>query len=203
MENFMIYLASNSPRRRELLDQIGVPYQLLLTRARPGRPPDINESPLDDEPPLVYVQRLAHIKALSGWERAKQRALPFLPLLAADTTVALDHEILGKPEDENEAIHMLRMLSGRSHLVHTAITMVYHEHIESIVSTTEVTFHNLSDDEICQYIEQESVLDKAGSYGLQGRAAAFIKHLSGSDSGVKGLPLYETAQLLRRFNVSF
>jgi septum formation protein len=199
----MIYLASNSPRRRELLDQIGVSFQLLLMRSRPGRPTDINENPLDDEPPLVYVQRLAQIKALTGWERIKQRSLPFFPLLAADTTVALDHQILGKPADESEAIHMLRILSGQSHLVHTAVTMIYHERIESIVSTTEVTFRNLTDDEICRYIEKESVLDKAGSYGLQGRAAAFIKHISGSDSGVKGLPLYETAQLLRRFDVIF
>jgi len=197
----MIYLASTSPRRRELLDQIAVPYQLLLMRNRAGRTPDVDETPLDDEPATVYVQRIAHYKAQIGWERTKQRGLPLYPLLAADTTVALENHILGKPLDEDEAIHMLKMLSGQTHQVHTAVTVIYHDHIECALSSTQVSIHTLNDDDICRYIQQESVLDKAGAYGLQGRAAAFIKHISGSDSGVKGLPLYETAQILSHFGI--
>lgn len=196
----MIYLASNSPRRRELLDQIGASYQLLLLRSNPARSIDIDETPLDDEPAIVYVQRVAQQKAQVAWERHKQRQMPSKPILTADTTVSFQNQILGKPKDFNDALRMLKLLSGETHQVLTAVTVLFEDKMECILSSTDVTFCTLTEEAITRYFSQEPSLDKAGSYGLQGRAAAFIQHISGSDSGVKGLPLYETYQLLKKFN---
>jgi septum formation protein len=193
-----IYLASRSPRRRELLTQIGVRYHLLLFRERPDSPIEINEEPLADEAPDAYVERVARAKAEAGWKRMMQRNLPHAPVLAADTTVALDGRIFGKPGDREEAAVMLAALSGRSHEVLTAISLQYGDRAERALSRSEVRFKELSQKEIADYVATGEADDKAGGYAIQGRAARFIAELRGSYSGVMGLPLYETAQLLDR-----
>jgi nucleoside triphosphate pyrophosphatase len=194
----MIYLASRSPRRRELLAQIGVRFHLLLFRARPGEGPDVDESPTAEELPAAYVERMARAKAESGWQRMQQRNLPRAPVLAADTTVALGGRILGKPASRDEAAGMLAALSGGVHEVLTAIALKHHDFLESAVSRSEVRFKPLSEEEIRRYVATGECDDKAGAYAIQGRAARFVIELHGSYSGVMGLPLYETAQLLER-----
>jgi len=191
-----IYLASRSPRRRELLAQIGVRYHLLLFRSRPDSPPDVDESVLANEQPDTYVERVARAKVQAGWRLLRLRNLPFAPVLAADTTVALDGQILGKPADRKEAAEMLAALSGRRHDVFTAVALMRDERIDSAVSRSEVQFKQLSPEEIAQYIATGECDDKAGAYAIQGRAARFIMELRGSYSGVMGLPLFETSQLL-------
>ena len=191
-----IYLASRSPRRRELLSQVGVRYHLLLFRSRPESPPDVDEAILANEQPDTYVERVARAKAQAGWRLLRLRNLPFAPVLAADTTVALDGQILGKPADRKEAAEMLAALSGRRHDVFTAVALMRDERIDSAVSRSEVQFKQLSPEEIAQYIATGEGDDKAGAYAIQGRAARFIMELRGSYSGVMGLPLFETGQLL-------
>lgn len=193
-----LYLASRSPRRRELLSQIGVRYHLLLFRSRPGAEEDVNEDPLPDEAPAAYVERLARLKAEVGWLRMTQRNLPHAPVLAADTTVALETRIFGKPADRNQAAEMLAELSGRRHDVLTAVAVKYYEHLECALSHSEVQFKPLSAEEIRQYVATGEADDKAGAYAIQGRAGRFVVELRGSYSGVMGLPLYETAELLER-----
>jgi septum formation protein len=191
-----IYLASRSPRRRELLAQIGVRYHLLLFRSRPDSPPDVDESVLANEQPDTYVERVARAKVQAGWRLLRLRNLPFAPVLAADTTVALDGQILGKPADRKEAAEMLAALSGRRHDVFTAVALMRDERVDSAVSRSEVQFKQLSPEDITQYIATGECDDKAGAYAIQGRAARFIMELRGSYSGVMGLPLFETSQLL-------
>jgi septum formation protein len=191
-----IYLASRSPRRRELLAQVGVRYHLLLFRSRPDSPPDVDESILPNEQPDTYVERVARAKAQAGWRLLRLRNLPFAPVLAADTTVALDGQMLGKPADRKEAAAMLGALSGRRHDVFTAVALMRDERIDSAVSRSEVQFKQLSPEDIAQYIATGECDDKAGAYAIQGRAARFIMELRGSYSGVMGLPLFETGQLL-------
>jgi septum formation protein len=191
-----IYLASRSPRRRELLAQVGVRYHLLLFRSRPDSPPDVDESILQNEQPDTYVERVARAKAQAGWRLLRLRNLPFAPVLAADTTVALDGQMLGKPADRKEAAEMLAALSGRRHDVFTAVALMRDERIDSAVSRSEVQFKQLSPEDIAQYIATGECDDKAGAYAIQGRAARFIMELRGSYSGVMGLPLFETSQLL-------
>ncbi|HEY7238592.1 MAG TPA: Maf family protein [Burkholderiales bacterium] len=191
-----IYLASRSPRRRELLSQIGVRYHLLLFRSRPDSPPDVDESVLANEQPDAYVERVARAKVQAGWRLLRLRNLPFAPVLAADTTVSLDGQILGKPADRKEAAEMLAALSGRRHDVFTAVALMRDERIDSAVSRSEVQFKQLSPEDIAQYIATGECDDKAGAYAIQGRAARFIMELRGSYSGVMGLPLFETGQLL-------
>ena len=193
-----IYLASRSPRRRELLAQIGVRYQLLLFRERPDSGVEINEEPLEGEAPDVYVERMARAKAEAGWKRMMQRNLPQAPVLAADTTVALEGRIFGKPASREEAASMLAALSARSHEVLTAIVLQNGDRTERALSRSEVRFKDLSASEIRDYVATGEGDDKAGAYAIQGRAARFIAELRGSYSGVMGLPLYETAQLLDR-----
>jgi len=193
-----IYLASRSPRRRELLNQIGVRYRLLLFRAHPGREADVDEAPLPGEAPAAYVERVARIKAEAGWASLVQRNLPRAPVLAADTTVALGAAILAKPADRRDAAQMLRSLSGRRHEVLTAIALKHEDRLESALSRSEVEFKPLSDEEIRQYVASGECDDKAGAYAIQGRAARFVAELRGSYSGVMGLPLYETGMLLER-----
>ena len=193
-----IYLASRSPRRRELLTQIGVRYRLLLFRAHPGRETDVDEEPLEGEAPAAYVERVARIKAEAGWGSLLQRNLPRAPVLAADTTVALAGAILGKPADRSHAAEILRSLSGRRHEVLTAIALKHEDTLESALSVSEVAFKPLTDSEIRGYVASGECDDKAGAYAIQGRAARFIVELRGSYSGVMGLPLYETAELLGR-----
>ena len=193
-----VYLASRSPRRRELLAQIGVRFHLLLFRARPGEAPDVDEQPLANEAPDVYVERVARAKAEAGWRRMLQRNLPHAPVLAADTTVALDGAIFSKPADRGEAAEMLERFSGHTHEVLTAVALKHDDWIESALSRSEVRFKALSPGEIAQYVATGESDDKAGAYAIQGRAARFVVELRGSYSGVMGLPLYETAELLER-----
>ncbi len=197
-----IYLASRSPRRRELLAQIAVRYHLLLFRERAGpataAQPEVDEQPLAGEAPDAYVERLARLKAELGWQRMHQRNLPPAPVLAADTTVALEGRIYGKPVDRTEAAEMLAALSGRSHEVLTGVALKHGDRLESALSRSEVRFKDLSEAEIRDYIATGEADDKAGAYAIQGRAARFIVELRGSYSGVMGLPLYETSSLLER-----
>lgn len=193
-----IYLASRSPRRRELLAQIGVRFHLLLFRDQPETDPELDESPLAGESPSAYVERVARAKAQAGLKRLEQRNLPRAAVLAADTTVAIGEEILGKPADREAAARMLAALSGRRHEVLTAIAVAQDDQLECVVSVSEVDFKELSAEEIRRYVATGECDDKAGGYAIQGRAAQFVRKLNGSFSGVMGLPLYETAQLLER-----
>lgn len=196
-----IYLASRSPRRRELLKQIGVNFELLLLREDPRRGGDIDETPLPDEPPDAYALRVAGAKAEVAARHLTQRSLPQNPVLAADTIVVLEGRILGKPVDVGHAIQMLQTLSGREHKVITAIAMARREQIETRISVSAVQFRELSDLEIRRYVTSGEPLDKAGAYAIQGRAAAFITRIEGSYSGIMGLPLAETAELLLKFDI--
>jgi septum formation protein len=193
-----IYLASRSPRRRELLSQIGVRFQVLMFRDKPETDAELNEAVLEGEAPQVYVERVARAKAQAGWQRLEQRNLPRAAVLAADTTVAVDGRILGKPADRREAAAMLAALSGRRHEVLSAIALRYESQFECAVSVSEVEFKVLSPEDIRQYVATGECDDKAGAYAIQGRAAQFVANLRGSFSGVMGLPLYETAQMLER-----
>jgi septum formation protein len=186
-----IYLASRSPRRQELLGQIGVRFEVMEI--------DVDESVLGDELPRAYVERLARAKAEAGWRRVERDKLPRAPVLGADTTVAVDGRILGKPADQREAAEMLASLSGRLHEVLTALALKFGARLESATSVSEVRFKTLSKDEIARYVATGEWQDKAGAYGIQGHAARFAAELRGSFSGVVGLPLFETAQLLERF----
>lgn len=194
-----IYLASQSPRRRELLKQIGVNYEMLLLRSDPRRNADVNETPRDGELPDAYVKRVCEDKARAGWAALKNRNLPAFPVLAADTSVILDGGILGKPRDREEAAAMLRQLSGRQHQVLSAVAVAFEERLEMRLSASNITFAALGEDRIMRYILTNEPLDKAGAYGIQGYAAAFVRSMEGSYSGVMGLPLFETAELLREF----
>jgi len=193
-----IYLASRSPRRRELLSQIGVRFQVLMFRDKPETDAELDEAVQEGEAPRAYVERVARAKAQAGWQRLEQRNLPRAAVLAADTTVAVDGRILGKPADRREAAAMLGELSGRRHEVLTAIALKYESHFECAMSVSEVEFKVLSPEDIRQYVGTGECDDKAGAYAIQGRAAQFVADLRGSFSGVMGLPLYETAQMLER-----
>jgi septum formation protein len=191
------YLASRSPRRRELLKQIGANFEMLLLREQSGRA-DLDESPRPGETPAAYVERLARAKAETGWMRVLQRQLPRAPVLAADTTVSVDEKIFGKPANRAEAVEMLKALSGREHRVLTAVTLQFDSNIDFILNDNLVRFRALTEAEINYYVDTGESYDKAGGYAIQGRAAAFIPEILGSYTGVMGLPLYETAQMLRK-----
>jgi septum formation protein len=195
-----IYLASRSPRRRELLGHIGVKFHLLLFRNRPGAAPDVDEDPHPGEDPRDYVMRVARAKAAIGWRRMLERNLPRAPVLAADTTVALEGRIFGKPADRREAEEMLAALSGRRHEVLTAVALQYDDEVETALSVSEVQFRELGAEEIRDYVATGEPDDKAGAYAIQGRAALFVSEIRGSQSGIVGLPLYETAQLLQKMS---
>ena len=192
-----IYLASKSPRRRELLRQIGVEFEILMLREEPGRPGVVTAIPHPGEDPEIYVKRIAREKAEAGWNAVLWRKLPTRPVLAADTTVTIDGQILGKPTDASEAMAMLRALSGRTHQVLTAIAVIANDEMNEAFSRSEVRFADLSDASLRAYCATKESFDKAGSYGVQGHAAQFIEHISGSYSGIMGLPLFETAKLLQ------
>ena len=196
----IIYLASKSPRRRELLKQIGVHFELMLMREQAPRT-DIDEAPLPEETAHAYVQRIVKLKATIAMTVMRQRRLPLRPILTADTTVTFDGHILGKPEDKADAIRMLSMLSGESHQVLTAVAVGVDNEIKQALTTSFVTFDKLSQEDIKRYVESGEPMDKAGAYAVQGMAAKFISKLSGSYSGVVGLPLYETAALLKQSGV--
>ena len=194
-----IYLASRSPRRRELLAQIGVRFDLLLFRNSPREDAEVSEAWLPGETPEAYVVRVARIKAAFGADLLASRRVVLRPVLAADTTLDLDGEIIGKPRDEADAAAILARLSGRSHRVLTAIALARDERLEHRLSISEVRFRPVGADEIKRYVQSGEPMDKAGAYGIQGRAAMFIEEIRGSHSGIVGLPLCETALLLRDF----
>ncbi|MBD5801202.1 Maf-like protein YhdE [Azoarcus sp. Aa7] len=195
-----IYLASRSPRRRELLRQIGVHFDLLVFRGTErGADADVDETPLPDEDVEHYVERVALTKAQAGYRRLQWRTLPQHPVLSADTTLELDGDIIGKPVDAVDAAAILRRLSGRTHRVLTAVAISDGARTRSSINTSEVRFRPITDTEIRHYVSTGEPMDKAGAYGIQGRAAIFIEEIRGSYTGIMGLPLFETAQLLDAF----
>ena len=182
----MIVLASNSPRRCELLNQIGVRFRVHAV--------DIDESPLLNESPLKYVKRIAAEKSAACTDLLKTSE----PVLAADTCVVLNSIIMGKPKDQADALSMLLMLSNKTHQVYSAVSLRVNDEHHEVVSITDVTFRTLSDAEILAYWQTGEPLDKAGAYAIQGLGALFVQQIQGSFSGVVGLPLFETAQLLQQ-----
>lgn len=189
----LLYLASASPRRRELLTQIGVPFRVLAL--------SIDESVEPPETPLEHVRRLAAAKACAGRKLEEAARNPGRPVLAADTVVALDGGILGKPADRSDALRMLAALSGRTHEVWTAVALASAQGTAVCHNRSEVTFRRIGSEEAGQYWDTGEPCDKAGGYAIQGKAAVFVSSLRGSHSGVMGLPLYETAQLLESAGV--
>ncbi len=196
MDSF-IYLASKSPRRRQLLEQLGVRYELLL----PGQDEDAEalEAVLHNESPAAYVHRVTQLKLDAALNRLARLGLAPAPVLCSDTTVALGNTIFGKPSDETDAAGMLSVLSGQTHLVLTAVAVGSAQRRQHLLSESQVTFAALSSSQVQAYVASGEPLDKAGSYAVQGKAAAFISHMSGSYSGIMGLPMFETAELLRNF----
>jgi septum formation protein len=210
-----IYLASQSPRRQELLTQIGVKFELLLADA--SEDAESLETQLPNEPALVYVKRVTLAKLTAAKQRllTKQlkQELPSAPILCADTTVALTLEdgkeiILGKPADQQDAKRILQLLSGKTHQVHTAVAVLSNPEINDdqpklLVSSSQVTFKPLTDEEINAYISTNEPMGKAGAYGIQGIGGCLISSISGSFSGIMGLPLFETSQLMHETGVQF
>lgn len=189
-----LYLASGSPRRRELLTQIGVPFSTVSAA--------IDETPFPNESPVAYVERLAREKALAGREQLRASiAHNHFCVLGADTAVVLDDRILGKPVDQADALAMLMGLSGREHEVLTAVALNDAERCETRVVRSRVTFRAISEDEAGRYWASGEPHDKAGGYAIQGLAAVFVAHLNGSYSAVVGLPVCETAELLGHFGI--
>ena len=189
-----IYLASRSPRRAELLQQLG--FETIFMAA------DVDESPLPDEVPQDYVLRLAQAKAETGLAALQAQGGEALPLLAADTTVAIDGLILGKPEDDADARAMLLRMSGRWHEVHTGVAVASASGVHVRLSTTRVEMTTLDEATIQAYIATGEPRDKAGAYGIQGLASTFIRRIEGSYSGVMGLPVFETSELLKQAGIS-
>ncbi|MCL2344925.1 MAG: Maf family nucleotide pyrophosphatase [Desulfobulbus sp.] len=198
-----LYLASRSPRRRELLTQIGVAFDTVLFREGVRSDGDTDETPGVGEDPVAYVERIARAKAAHGQRLVSERHLPPQPVLAADTTLEFAGQIIGKPADATDATDILRRLSGRSHRVLTGVAVTHLGRTEYVLSVSEVRFRPLDEDEIRHYVLSGEPLDKAGAYGIQGRAGLFVDHLAGSYSGVVGLPLCETGELLKRFGWRF
>ena len=199
MSNF-IYLASQSPRRSQLLQQLGVRHELLLPNAQGDVPEDAEaiEVVLQGEAPRDYVQRVTGLKLDAAVARWARRGLPAAPVLASDTTVALGAEILGKPEDAAQAHAMLHKLSGQTHEVLTAVALQNGVQRLQALSVSKVRFMAMSDAQITAYVASGEPFGKAGAYGVQGLAAAMIEYIEGSYSGIMGLPVFETAELLRQ-----
>lgn len=189
-----ICLASASPRRQQLLQQVDVDFEVVV--------PDIDETPRENEDAEAFVVRISKEKAEQVSGLRQSRAIADLPVLAADTAVVLDNRILGKPENREHAIAILTELSGRTHVVLTAVTILYKGLSDTLVQKNQVTFAPLTPEQIEAYWDTGEPADKAGAYGIQGRAAAFISRLEGSYSGVMGLPLFETCQLLDRITAN-
>jgi septum formation protein len=196
-----IYLASRSPRRRELLKQIGVNFELLLLREDTRRMVDVDETPSPGELPRDYALRIAEAKAEAAVRQIAHRALRPRPVLAADTTVVLEDRIVGKPVDADHAEQILLALSGREHYVISAVALAYKEKLQSRISVSTVRFRKLTETEIRLYVAGGEPLGKAGAYAIQGRAAAFVVRIDGSYSGIMGLPLAETADLLQNAGI--
>lgn len=196
-----IYLASQSPRRRQLLEQLGVPHQLLLPDA--GEDAEAIEVVHIGEAPLTYVKRVTALKLQAALSRRKARGLAPAPILCSDTTVALGRRIYGKPENLADARRMVAELAGQTHRVLTAVSLGTDQRQVQSVSASRVGFAPLSRAQIEAYVATQESMGKAGSYAVQGKAAAFISHISGSYSGIMGLPMYETNLLLRSMGVRF
>jgi len=194
-----IYLASMSPRRVQLLEQLGVSHRLL--RAGPREDTEKLEEGRSGETPGDYVRRVALVKLIAARQRLAKRALPAAPILTADTVVALGRKVLGKPADEAEAAATLRLLAGRTHRVMTAVALSAGRESLLAVSESRVRFAPLSEATIARYIASGEPFGKAGAYAVQGRIAAWIEKIDGSYSGIMGLPLFETTQLLSRARV--
>ena len=194
-----IYLASQSPRRQELLRQIGIRFELLLPDA--DEDSEALEVALPGETPRHYVQRVTALKAGAAVLRLRRRGLRDAPILAADTTVALGRVVLGKPADAADAAAILARLASHTHRVLTAVAITSGARLDLALSESRVRFAPLTADEIRAYVASGEPFGKAGAYAIQGRAAAFIEHISGSQSGIVGLPLFETAALLRRHGI--
>jgi septum formation protein len=190
-----VYLASQSPRRRQLLEQLGVRYELLLPD--PDEDAESLEAPLRGEAPAAYVRRVTGLKLDAAMARVARKGLPPAPVLCSDTTVALGRTLYGKPADAADAARMLRELSGATHRVLTAVAVQWGRRRELLVSDSRVTFDRLTPAVIRAYVQSGEPLGKAGAYAIQGAAAAFIPRIAGSYTGIMGLPLHETAQLLR------
>jgi septum formation protein len=198
MTNF-IYLASQSPRRAQLLEQIGVRFELLLPDA--SEDAESLEAALPGEAPAKYVARVTALKLNAAVTRMQRRGLPAAPVLCSDTTVALGRTIYGKPANGQDAQRMLGELSGRTHRVLTAVAVQKGKARAQVLSTSRVTFSTISRAQIRAYVATSEPMGKAGAYAVQGRAAAYIAHISGSYSGIMGLPMFETAQLLRTLGI--
>lgn len=196
-----IYLASQSPRRRQLLEQLGVRHELLL----PGPDEDAEalEAELPGELPTAYVERVTRAKLQAARERLVTRRLPPAPILCSDTTVALGRRLLGKPADADDAHATLTLLSGRTHRVITAVAVAWGKQQALAVNVSRVQFDAVGERDIAHYVATGEPFGKAGAYAIQSAAAAWIRHIEGSYSGIMGLPLYETAQLLRQARVRF
>lgn len=186
----MIVLASTSPRRRELLTQIGIAHTVM--------PVNVDETPHADEAPELYVERLALAKARAGAVAAGG----LLPVLGADTTLASNGEILGKPADRDDFLRTFARLAGHTHTVLSAVALVHDDSAATRLSVSRVTFREISAEEAAHYWASGEPADKAGGYAIQGLGAVFVEHLEGSYSGVMGLPLFETAALLREFGIA-
>jgi septum formation protein len=200
-EHDHILLASQSPRRRQLLEQIGVAHELLLPEAHEDA--EALEAELPGESPEDYVQRVTRAKLDAACARRERLGRAEVPVLAADTTVALGRRILGKPEDADEARAMLRALSAHTHRVLTAIALAADGQVLQALSVSHVRFAPMEAADIEAYVASGEPFGKAGAYGIQGRIAAFVAHVEGSYSGIMGLPLHETAMLLRQAHVRF
>ena len=192
-----LYLASRSPRRRELLHQIGIEFDTLIS------PFEVDETPLAGEAPATYVERVTRAKAAQGLALICERHLIAHPVLSADTTLEVDGEIIGKPDSPSHAESILHRLSGRTHRVITGVAVADPLRCDYVASVSEVRFRTLERDEIRHYILSGEPMDKAGAYGIQGRAGLFVAHIAGSYSGIMGLPLCETGELLKTFGFSF
>lgn len=197
-----IWLASKSPRRQELLTQLGVPFDVLQPPVQDTTNSDmVDESIRTGESAYDYVSRLSQEKADYAWRYLLSEELALRPVLSADTTVVIDGEILGKPANQAEAKSMMSALSGRTHQVLTGIAIRWHEQSFSAVQVSHVTFCQLDDTRIDAYTSTDEPYDKAGGYGIQGLAGKFISRIDGSYSSIMGLPLYETAELLRKIGI--
>ena len=190
-----IYLASQSPRRRQLLEQLGVRYELLLPDA--GEDAEALEIALENEASARYAKRVTGLKLDAASARLTRRQLPPAPILCSDTTVALGRTIYGKPDDACHAERMLSELSGRTHRVLTAVSIQSGQHRFGALSSSSVSFESMTADQISRYVATGEPLGKAGAYAIQGRVSMHITRINGSYSGIMGLPLWETALLLR------
>lgn len=190
-----IYLASKSPRRRELLRQIGIEFELLMSIE------EVDESVNPGELPEHYVTRVTKAKLLNALETMHTRQLRTRPIVAADTTVVIDNLILGKPASYAQALDMIRRLSGQTHQVYSSVAVAFHDDVWQLTQCSDVTFNVIPEEVIEQYCKTKEPFDKAGAYGIQGIAATFIKEIRGSYSGIMGLPLFETAQLLQKAKI--